>query len=190
MAAPFTVSARVLCTDRGRASTMGNTIELENDDEMDIASAVMERPPTRQYDPPLSGGELWRLVSALSLHRRPLSGEAGLAALRETLRLFIPDGCQGASSQVDAITAWECEDTLAPLRPTRLRPMGGAARGHSFTMRLNPGAFASGSAFLFASVVESFLALFAGINSFTRLTAYAADDLLRQWPPRSGRQRL
>lgn len=190
----FTVSARVLCTDRGRAAAVGNSVVLENDDEMDVASAIMERPPTRQYDPPLDGGELWRLVDALTLRRGApsweLSGENGMAAIRETLRLFIPEGCQGARAQVDGIVGWECEDTLAPLRATRLRPMGGAARGHAFVMRLDPGAFRNSSPFLFASVVESFLALFAGAGSFTRLTAYAGDDELCRWPARCGAVRL
>lgn len=187
---PFTVSARVLCTDRGRAAAVGNNTELKNDDEMEITSAVMERPPTRQYDPPLSGDDLWRLVDAMTARRGELSGKNGLSAIRETLRLFIPDGCRGAHAQADAITGWKSEDTLVPLRPSRHLPMGGAARGHAFTMRLDPNGFKNSSPFLFASVVDSFLSLFAGINSVTQLTAYAGDDELRAWPPRLGSRRL
>lgn len=187
---PFTVSATVLCTDRGRASALGNRIRLDNDDEMEIVSATMERPPTPQYAAPASGDELWNLVSVMTLRHRALSGGDGANALRGILRAFIPGGCRGALAQVDGLAGLECEDTLAPLRATRLLPMGGAAWGHAFTMHLDPGAFTTGSAFLFASVVESFLALFAGVHAFTQLTAYSGGELLRRWPARNGRIRL
>ncbi len=186
---PFTVSVRALCTDRGRAAAVGNAVRLENDDEMDMQSAFMERPPTRQYDPPADGDTLWRLVAAVTARGRPLSGKDGTQALKELLRLVVPDGCAGGLAQVEGIAGLECADTLVPLRASRLLPMGGAAWGHAFTLRLVPEAFAGSSPFLFASVIESFLALFAGVHSFTQLTAFAGEEL-RRWPARSGRRRL
>lgn len=187
---PFIVSARVLCTDRGRAAALGNQITLASDDETELFSAVMERPPTPQCAAPSGGDELWKLVAAMTLRHRELSGGDGLTALKNILRTFIPEDCRGALAQTEGVTALECRDTLAPLRASRLLPMGGAMRGHAFTMHLDPSAFTTGSPFLFASVIESFLALFAGAHSFTQLTACSGGEKLHSWPPRTGRRRL
>jgi type VI secretion system protein ImpG len=45
--------------------------------------------------------------------------------------------------------------------------------------------------FLFASVLERFLALYSSINSFTRLVASTKGrGELRRWPPRAGEKVL
>lgn len=188
---PFTAAVRTLCSNRDKASALGNNTRLHNDDEMPILAAIMERPPTRQWEPVLSGEALWRLVSSMSLHLKALSGAKGLECLQEILRLYCPADSHWALTQMDGLGKLLCEDTLAPLRATRERPMGGAARGHHFSLWLDKSAFRNTSPFLFASVVEAFLALFAGINSFTRLTAYLGGNTeLYAWPARSGSQRL
>lgn len=47
-------------------------------------------------------------------------------------------------------------------------------------------------AFLVASVLERFFALYTGMNSFTRLIAKTtqADGILKKWPPRAGSELL
>lgn len=191
MREPFTVSARIVCTNRGNASLVGNPTKLYSEDSTHIDFAVMERPPSRQWSPDLSEDALWRLVSSMTLHRKALSGAKGREALQQILRLFAPTENLWAGGQIAGISELKCEDTLAPLRPTRDRPMGGAAHGHAFSLKLDRAAFTNGSPFLFASVLESFLALFAGINSFTKLTVSAGGgEALYAWPARSGRQRL
>jgi type VI secretion system protein ImpG len=46
--------------------------------------------------------------------------------------------------------------------------------------------------YLFASVIEQFLALYASMNSFTQLVATTRQrkEVLREWPPRAGRRML
>ncbi|MDQ6700321.1 MAG: type VI secretion system baseplate subunit TssF, partial [Acidobacteriota bacterium] len=46
--------------------------------------------------------------------------------------------------------------------------------------------------FLFASVLETFLGLYASMNSFSQLVARTRQrkEALKQWPPRAGRRIL
>ncbi len=52
--------------------------------------------------------------------------------------------------------------------------------------------YVGSGAFLLASVLERFLALYTSINSFTRLVARTKqrEDVLKRWPPRSGDRTL
>jgi type VI secretion system protein ImpG len=47
-------------------------------------------------------------------------------------------------------------------------------------------------AYLFASVLERFLGLYAAINSFTQLVVSTrqGEGVLKSWPPRAGEQQL
>jgi len=53
-------------------------------------------------------------------------------------------------------------------------------------------ALAATGVFLFAAVLERFLAQYASLNSFSRLTATTAKGrrVLREWTPRAGNQVL
>jgi type VI secretion system protein ImpG len=69
---------------------------------------------------------------------------------------------------------------------------GGYARGLAVEVELDEEAFAGVGAYLFASVLERFLALYVSINSFTQLTARSnrPDTEPWRWPPRAGEQPL
>ena len=62
------------------------------------------------------------------------------------------------------------------------------ARGHRVEVTFDEDQFAGGSAFLFASVLEHFLGLYTGLNSFCILAARTRQrkEMLREWPPRAG----
>jgi type VI secretion system protein ImpG len=64
-------------------------------------------------------------------------------------------------------------------------------RGLDIRLELDPRAFATGG-FLFAAVLERFLALHATVNSFARTTACftGRPGVIRTWPPRAGEQPL
>jgi type VI secretion system protein ImpG len=68
----------------------------------------------------------------------------------------------------------------------------GFCRGVEITVQLDETKFAGSGLFLFASVLERFLALYCSVNSFTKLiaTVKGKEGELHRWPPRAGEQVL
>jgi type VI secretion system protein ImpG len=66
------------------------------------------------------------------------------------------------------------------------------ARGARVELELDEEQFVGGGVYLFASVIERFLALYATLNSFTQLTARTRQrkEAIREWPPRAGQKIL
>ena len=66
------------------------------------------------------------------------------------------------------------------------------ARGTQVDLTFDEEQFAGGGVFLFASVLEYFLGLYAGMNSFSQLVArsHQRKEAIRRWPPRAGRKVL
>jgi type VI secretion system protein ImpG len=66
------------------------------------------------------------------------------------------------------------------------------ARGTKVEMELDDEQFVGGGIFLFASVIEQFLALYTSLNSFTQLVAThrRGKEVLHEWPPRAGQRIL
>jgi type VI secretion system protein ImpG len=60
------------------------------------------------------------------------------------------------------------------------------------TVELDEEKYVGTGVFLFASVVERFLGLYASLNSFTQLVARTkqGEGVLKKWPPRAGEQTL
>ena len=164
-ARPWVASARVLCTNRHRAAERWRQGELTRDTDMPTAAIRFCGPPSQQHDPPMFGGELWKLVSHLSLHQLSLSGPDADNVLRELLRLYAPPRDAFAQRQIAGVNGL-CAKPL--IRPLRSAP-GCAARGTRLTLTLDEDAFTGGSAFLFAEVLDVFFGLYAGINTFTQL---------------------
>lgn len=130
------------------------------------------------------GGELWKLVSHLSLHQLSLSGPDADNVLRELLRLYAPPRDAFAQRQIAGVNGL-CAKPL--IRPLRSAP-GCAARGTRLTLTLDEDAFIGGSAFLFAEVLDVFFGLYAGINTFTQLVLKTCNrkGTWHRWPLRSG----
>ena len=70
--------------------------------------------------------------------------------------------------------------------------MSGVCRGLEITLIVDEARFDAQGMFLFGSVLERFFALYAPINSFTRLvlTSPNREVPLRKWPPRAGEKLL
>ena len=80
-------------------------------------------------------------------------------------------------------------------RPTVARVGEGAwrgmCRGTEVTLTFDPSLFAGTSAFLLASVMRHFLALYASIKSFTQTIARLDSDVeWKKWPPLTGEQNV
>jgi type VI secretion system protein ImpG len=61
-------------------------------------------------------------------------------------------------------------------------------RGRQVEIEFDEEQYVGGGVYLFASVLEHFLGLYASINSFSQLLARTQQrkEPLRQWPPRAG----
>lgn len=143
--------------------------------------------PTEPVHPPLGKPLLWRLVSQLSLNHLSLTD--GPDALRELLRLYDLRGAPETDRQIQGIVGISS-------RPAHARVSSassvGLARGRRVELDLDEDNFAGDGAFLFASVLERFFALYASMNSFTQLTVRTRQRRrpLREWAPRAGERVL
>lgn len=146
------------------------------------------RRPTRSYDPPDGVGQLWRLISQLSLNYLSLS-EEGRGALQEILRLHNFTDESHLENQIRAITKMESRPHFAMvLSDYGLTP----ARGTAIDLELDEQQFTGGSAYLFGAVLERFLAGYCSMNSFAQLSASTnlRKGAMNTWPPRAGTQVL
>jgi type VI secretion system protein ImpG len=145
--------------------------------------------PTGVVQPPLGKPQLWRLISLLSLNYLSLA-EEGPDALQELLRLHnLGEGAAG-EKQVQGLIG-------VASRPAHTRVVSEHglhfARGRHVTLTFDEERFAGGGFFLLASVLESFLAQYASLNSFSRCEARSkqrGDQVVRAWPARAGRTTL
>jgi type VI secretion system protein ImpG len=146
------------------------------------------RRPTPSYDPPHGKGQIWRLISQLSLNYLSLT-EEGRGALQEILRLHDFTGSVHLENQIGAILKMKLSPHFALVESDYgLVP----ARGTRVEMELDEQQFAGGGAYLFAATIERFLAGYASINSFSQLTVRTTQrkEVLQSWPPRAGTQVL
>jgi type VI secretion system protein ImpG len=68
----------------------------------------------------------------------------------------------------------------------------GFVRGIETTITFDEEQFVGSGMFLFATVIERFLGLYASVNSFNQLSirTLQRDEIVKQFPPRAGDQEL
>ncbi len=140
-------------------------------------------PATSPLEPPFGHNTLWRLLSHLSLNLLSL---ASAGALQELLLLYLFEGRDRAGTAAHRNRVAGIERFQAVPRDRLFR--GQPVRGHDLLLRLGGEHFGGqGDQFLFASVLESLLGLYASLNAFVRLTVEDAQKGgTRQWPARTG----
>ena len=157
-----------------------------------IRKVVALRRPTPTLRPPLGHATLWNLISHLSLNYLSLADEGvgenganGREALQELLRLYNFAGAAHLRNQISGINKVESQRQFSLVSSG---PGISLARGTRVQMDLNEELFAGGGVFLFSSVLEHFLGLYASMNSFCQLnvTLQQGKEVLREWPPRAG----
>jgi type VI secretion system protein ImpG len=111
--------------------------------------------------------------------------EDGREALRELLRLHNAGDSTGGERQIQGLVSVNSGPAFA-----RVATDQGVvfARGRRVELELDEEHFPGGSAYLFASVLERFLAQYTTMNSFTQLAARTRQRkrVMREWPPRAG----
>lgn len=142
------------------------------------------RKPTPSLRPPPRKGLQWRLISHLSLNYLSIV-EQGKGALQEMLALYNPVDKPAARRQIEGIRAVASAPAVARLAGPDFSSF---VRGTAIDLLLDEECYVGGSAYLFASVLERFFALYCAPNSFTRLRLRTVQDeeAVCEWPARSG----
>ena len=107
--------------------------------------------------------------------------------LREILRLYSFSERSSTEQQIAGIRDMSCERVM---RRTGADAWRGFCRGTEITLEFDERAYVGSSAFLFASVLNHFFALYASVNSFTQLTITSTqrEGIWKRWPPMAGGQ--
>jgi len=179
-----TLAARLLCTSRGAASGLHAGAALHMEDAADaLAIHALHKPSAQSMAAP-DGAARWKLVSQLSLnHLSLVDGADALASLKELLALNNLTGSPRADSQVGALQALRCR---AAMRYIDDDPWRGYRRGYALTLQVGSAGMRGSSVLLFGSVLQRFLAVYAGINTFVALRMEQDDGrTLYAWPPRA-----
>jgi type VI secretion system protein ImpG len=185
------VTARLTCYNADLPSRLpfGNAagdFELEGGGPSKRITALVK--PTEVIHPPLVSSRLWRLISQLSLNYLSLV-EGGANALREILALHDFAGSAAGERQIRGLVNVASEPAYSRVASEHGLSF---ARGRRVEIELDEEQFVGGSAYLFASVLERFLGLYASVNSFCTLTARTRQrrEPMRAWPARAGRRAL
>ncbi len=186
-----TVTVRCTCTNRDlphRLPFGSESGDFELEGMPAVRRIVALKKPTPTMRPPSGKGAFWRLISHLSLNYLSLV-EEGREALQEILRLYDFTGSPFLEKQVRGITRVASRRHFAPVRSEHGIVF---ARGRRVEIELDEEQFVGGGVYLFASVLERFLGLYASMNSFSQLVARTRQrkELLKEWPPRAGDQAL
>jgi type VI secretion system protein ImpG len=146
--------------------------------------------PTPTRRPERKHRSMWKLISHLSLgHLSLVDGEHGAEALREMLQLY--DFADSADTRA-MIAGLVAVDSRRVTGRVSSRHGSAICRGVEVEVQLDPDGFSDHSLFLFACVLENFLAQYCSINSFARLVVKTKrhGSPWHTWAPRSGERPL
>lgn len=185
------LTARLTCTNRDFVSRLQwrkEWGELEGEG-LPLLQARCIVPPTKTARPPLRGSLQWRLISHLSLNHLSIVEAGGKEALQEILRLYAFTDDEDVRQRIAAITNVSSENSVGRV----LFELGPAfCRGLDVEIEFDEEQFAGSGVFLLAAVLERFLGLYSGVNSYSRLTARTRQrrGILKRWPARIGAQAI
>ncbi len=190
------LDVRLLCTSRNLSSRLefgsgSPRLQLVRGGPLVAPRCVTQPRPTVR--PPLGPGTFWRLISHLSLgHVSLFDRSDGASALREILSLY--DFLQSGDlrQRIDALQKLSYRHGVARCNQGSGFGASTICRGMDLDLLVDEEKLSSGGAYLFGSVLEQFLALYASINSFTRTTLRSTvrEEPIAKWPARSGRKTL
>ncbi|MDH5447124.1 MAG: type VI secretion system baseplate subunit TssF [Gammaproteobacteria bacterium] len=146
--------------------------------------------PSSVVRPPMRNHARWRLISHLSLNHLSITGrDDATEALKEILRLYDFKESSVTRGLIESILSVKARPISAPLTIDGHATM---CRGMEIEVELDDKLLTGSSAYLFASVLEHFFALYCSINSFTRVLVKIAnkEGYLKKCPPRAGERPL
>ena len=182
-----TLTLHVTCTNRDLPVRLPFG-DSAGDFSMEIAAPVarinclIKPTPTRR--PSLGGALQWRLISHLSLNYMSIV-QGGEEALKEILGLYDFDNSPATRQQINGIVSLDS-------RHITKRMGQGFCRGVEVIIEFDENKFVGTGLYLFACILERFLAQYVSVNSFSRLIAKSMQkkEVIKQWPPRNGNRVL
>ena len=186
-----TLTVYVTCSNRDLPARLpfgGERGVLDLEGAAPLSRILCLTKPTAAGRPPMGHGAQWRLISHLSLNYLSVS-EGGREALQEILRLYDFSESPVVRQQIAGILDVKSRRVVG--RPGSM-PWNGFCRGLEVTLELDEDQYVGTGVYLFASVLEKFLGLYASLNSFMQLVARTRQrrEPLKRWPPRAGEQIL
>ncbi len=182
------IAVSTYCTNRRLAARLSTGTDFGVEIALPVKRITAITGPTSPRPPLVFGGRDsgWKFLSHLSLNYLSLldteQGEHP-AALGELLRLYADPDDRAAHREIEGLTGVRARPTVARL------PLPGPlvyGRGLHIDIHCNEDCFAGGRSYLFATVLEQFLAEYVTINSFTQATLHTQRGEIHQWPPRTG----
>jgi len=181
------LTVHTVCTNRDLPARLpfgdsGGDFSMETAGPISKITCLVKPTPTRR--PGLRGALQWRLISHLSLNYLSLV-QGGEEALKEMLRLYDFEDTPSTRQQISGIISITSEHVTRRIGRT-------FCRGMHVSLTLDEDKFVGAGLFLFASVLERFLAQYVSVNSFTQLEVKTLQkkEVLKKWPPRNGNRIL
>lgn len=189
-----TLLLKTLCSNRDQVSKLPFSAEQPRLQGVDIAPPCSKilciTQPTASVRPSMRNNSRWKLISHLSLNHLSLTGaEDTTRALKEILRLYDFKDSSINRAQIQSINHIKTAPITAPLM---IDGRSALCRGIEIDIELDTLQMTGSSSYLFASVLEHFFALYASINSFTRVLIRLKnkEGYLKKCPPRAGEKVL
>jgi len=181
------LTLRVTCTNRDLPSRLpfgdaAGDFNMESAAPVSKVCCVLKPTPTRR---PFLGSALqWRLVSHFSLNYMSLVA-GGEKALKEILRLYDFNNSLATQQMISGIVSVSSRHITKRIKRS-------FCRGVEITITFDEDKYVGTGLFLFASVLERFLAQYVSVNSFSQLVmkTLQREEPVKIWPPRSGNQIL
>ena len=188
------LNVRTTCTNRDLPAKLpfgGRDNDFETEGTAILSRVRCLTKPTEAIRPARRRAAQWRLISHLNLNYLSLvENERGEPeALQEILQLYNFDDSSATRQQILGITGIS---TKPVVRQIGQRVGAGFVRGLETTLEFDEAQFVGSGVFLFACVLERFLALAVSLNSFNQLVIRTKqrEGIVRRFEPRAGEQIL
>jgi type VI secretion system protein ImpG len=182
----FNVTA--LCTNRHLSMRHP---EIQFDPSVAPVTSVKTVAKAPPRPPHVADKLVWRVVSHVALNYRSLlspDGQAGAAALRELLRLYVADEREADMAQIRALK--KAVATPVFRRVEELGPIA-YARGLLVSLEVDETPFKDSGVFLLGAVLDRFFARYVTLNSFVQTELSTAQGRkVFQWPISKGTRQI
>lgn len=189
-----TLIVKTLCSNRDLPSQLpmgadGGSFKIEG--QPGVARILTLRKPTAVLRLPGGRDTMWRLISLLSLNHlslletRTRDGQDGPVAFREMLSLLDFADTAVTRQRIAGLVGLKWRGALRQVTVPEGRLL---TRGIEVTLEFDESRYIGSGVFLFASVLERFLAHYTSLNSFTQTVAVVRQrgEVLKRWAPRAG----
>ncbi|MCW5955514.1 MAG: type VI secretion system baseplate subunit TssF [Pyrinomonadaceae bacterium] len=188
------MNVRATCTNRDLPARLpfgGKDGDFEVEGTALLSRVKCLTKPTETIRPPQRRSAQWRLISHLNLNVLSLvNSKAGVPeAIQEILHLYNFNDSSVTRKQILGIVS---VDSKRAVRQIGDRVGTGFVRGMETTITVDEENFVGSGMYLFASVLERFLGLYASLNSFNQMTlrSLQREEVIKTFPVRAGQQEL